>query len=145
MNFENVRRLTEIELRQDSLTLFLYSYFRKKLNVDVKLLSPTFISDFVDAVVTELLAQDTKFCNDQGFVLVPSGGASLRRGATELQIRAFIDVVIQTCRQKADSIKDDKGLQTYQKTFVQAFSSASANETWVTEIRNNLTSAIAGF
>jgi hypothetical protein len=143
VKFENVRRLTEIELRQDSFTLFLYDYFRRKLNIDIKLLPSTFISDFVDMVITELLAQDKKFCNDQGFILVLSVGASLRRGATGLQIKAFIDVVIQTCRQKAESIKDNKNLQTYQKTFIQTFSSISSNETWITEIRNSLTSAIA--
>jgi len=141
--FERVLR--EIEITRDTLSQTLLNYFEEKLNVEVKNLSADFIQNLIKQIVHDLLEQDKMFHNDQGFILIPSEGAKLRRGADQLQIQAFIDTVIQVCTKTANNMANisPNEIQQYQKTYIQSFSDKSFNPSWKEEFRKHLTNQIA--
>jgi len=139
--FEQVLR--EIEITKQSLTQALYHFFQKNVNQNVKLLPNNFIPSLVSDVVKRLLADDKQFCNDQGFILIPSEGSRLINGATELQIKSFIDITIELCTNKADYIlKTNKNLKDFQKVFIESFSNSSSNPSWKKEFSDHLTEQI---
>jgi hypothetical protein len=142
MQFKRIREaaLQEIEVTKSTIGSALRIILHKKTPYDSSgSLKSAFYRDVAYDVAKRFKDDDAKYCGNQGIILKLDNG-QLRRGDDELQLRAFIDVVVEYCTTLADKIDRSK-VGADQRVFANIFATDSEFPHLKAEVRDDLVKA----